>query len=124
MMILFRLAVTNVHYKCSKMWYTHSDGLALGASLAVILANWWMTSFEKFFQKPNEGRENKNPGIKGMCIDCNQRVIFRGKRVDCKSCENWFQAKFQISQIKRKYRKLYGPVRIVRKKVQQRTHRN
>ena len=31
---LLRLAVTNVHFKCNKMWYTQSDGLAMVASLA------------------------------------------------------------------------------------------
>ena len=44
---LLRLAVTNAHFKCNKMWYTQSDGLAMGALLAVILANLWMKSFEK-----------------------------------------------------------------------------
>ncbi|XP_075241616.1 uncharacterized protein LOC142336591 [Convolutriloba macropyga] len=39
---LSRLAVTSVHFKCNKMWYTQSDGLAMGASLAVIVANLWM----------------------------------------------------------------------------------
>ena len=27
---LLRLAVTNVQFKCSKMWYAQSDGLAMG----------------------------------------------------------------------------------------------
>ena len=44
---LLRLAVTNVHFKCNKMWYTQLDGLAMGASLAVFLADLWMKSFEK-----------------------------------------------------------------------------
>ena len=34
---LLRLAVTNVHFKCNKLWYTPSDGLSMVASLAVIL---------------------------------------------------------------------------------------
>ena len=42
---LLRLAVTTVHFKCNKMWYTQSDGLAMSASLAVLLANLWMKSF-------------------------------------------------------------------------------
>ena len=36
---LLRLAVTNVHFKCNDKWYCQKDGLAMGASLAVILAN-------------------------------------------------------------------------------------
>ena len=44
---LLRQAVTNVHSMCNKMWYTQSDGLAMGASLAVILSIFWMKFFEK-----------------------------------------------------------------------------
>ena len=39
MKILSRLAVIKVHFKCKKLWYTQSDGLAMGASLAVVFAN-------------------------------------------------------------------------------------
>ena len=93
---LLRLALTNVHFKCKKMWYIQLDGLAMGALLAVTLANLLMKIFlEKFLQKPDEGRENKAPEVKGMCIDCNRRVILRGKAVDCESCKNWSDAKCQ-----------------------------
>ena len=67
----------------------------MGASLAVILANWWMKSFEKSFQKPNEGRENNTPDTKVICIDCIRRVTFRGKGVEGESCKRWFYAKCQ-----------------------------
>ena len=43
---LLRLAVTNVHLKCCKIRYTQWEGLAMGALLAVILANLWMKPFE------------------------------------------------------------------------------
>ena len=87
---LLRLAATDVHFKCNKIWYTQSDGLAMGASLAGILSNLWMKSFEKSLQKPKEGRAIKTPDTNVICIDCNRRVIFRGKGVECK---NWFHAK-------------------------------
>ena len=77
------------------MGYTQSDGLAMGASLAVILANLWMKSFEKSLQKPKKAREIKTPDTKVICIDCNRRVTFPGKGVECKSCKNWFHAKCQ-----------------------------
>ena len=77
------------------MWHTQSDGLAMGASLTVILANLWMKSFEKSLQRPNEGSENKTHDPKVICIDCNTRVTFRGKGVECKSCKNLFHAKCQ-----------------------------
>ena len=41
---LLELAVTNVHFKCNESWYCQKDGLAMVASLAVILANLWMIS--------------------------------------------------------------------------------
>ena len=44
---LLRLAVTNVHSMCNKMWYTQSNGLAMGALLTVILSNFWMKYFDK-----------------------------------------------------------------------------
>ena len=65
----------------------------MGASLAVILANLWMKSFEKALQKPNDGRENKTPDTKVICIDCNRCVTLRWKGVECELCKNWFQAK-------------------------------
>ena len=48
----------------------------MGASLAVVLANFCMTSIEKFLQNPYVGRENKIPDKKGMSIVCNQLVNF------------------------------------------------
>ena len=36
---LLELAVTDVHFKCNESWSCQKDGLAMGASLAVILAN-------------------------------------------------------------------------------------
>ena len=40
------LAVTNVHFKCNGIWYVKSDDLAMSASLAVVLGNVWIKSFE------------------------------------------------------------------------------
>ena len=92
---LLRLAVTNVQFKFNKIWHTQSDGLTMCASLVVILENLWIKSFEKSLKKPNEGRENKTPDTKVICIDCNGRVTFQGKGVECESCKNWFLAKCQ-----------------------------
>ena len=92
---LLRLAVTNVHFKFNKIWYTQSHGLAMDASLAVILSNLSMKSFEKSLQKPKEGREVKTPDTKVICIDYNRRVTFRGKEVECESCKNSFHTKCQ-----------------------------
>ena len=65
---LLRQAVANVDFKCNKMWYTQSDGLAMGASLAVILKKLWTKSLKKSMQRPNEGKDN---------------VPFQGKGIEC-----------------------------------------
>ena len=36
----------------------------------------------------NEGRENKIAGMNGLCINCNQRVIFRGKKLSANHAKN------------------------------------
>ena len=36
---LLKMAVGQVHFKYNETWYNQKDGLAMGASLAVILAN-------------------------------------------------------------------------------------
>ena len=49
---LLKLAVTHVHFKGNGIGYVQSDGVAMGASLAVKLANVWMKLFEASLQKP------------------------------------------------------------------------
>ena len=87
---LLKLAVTNVHFKCNGIWYEQSDGLAMGASLAVILANVWMKSFEASQQKPELSENFSRSDINGKCKDCNRRVTYRGKGVECESCKTGF----------------------------------
>ena len=36
---LMRLAVTDVYFMCDGRWYNQTDGVAMGSSLAVIVAN-------------------------------------------------------------------------------------
>ena len=68
-----------------------SNGFFAGGNLA----NLWMKSFEKSLQKPKEGKEIKTHDTKVICVDCNRRVTFRGKGIECESRKNWFHAKFQ-----------------------------
>ena len=56
-----KLVVPNVHNKCNGIWYLQSDGLAMGASLAVILANVRMKSFEASLQKPQLRKKSPDP---------------------------------------------------------------
>ena len=48
-----RLAITNIHFKCNKLWYNQSDGLLKGVSLTINLANLLMKSFDYSLKKPN-----------------------------------------------------------------------
>ena len=76
---LLKLAVTNVHFMCNRIWYVQSDGLAMGASLAVILSNVWLKSFEASLQKPELNENISMSDQNGNCKDCNRRVTFRGR---------------------------------------------
>ena len=40
------MAVSKVYFKCNDSWYVQVDGSAMGASLAVILANLWLKEYE------------------------------------------------------------------------------
>ena len=44
--ILLNMAVSKVYFKCNDSWYVQIDGLAMGASLAVILAVSWLKEYE------------------------------------------------------------------------------
>ena len=92
---LLKLAVTNVLFKCNGIWYVQSDGLAMGASLAVILANVWKKSFEASLQKPELSEKTSISDQNGKGKDCNRRVTFLGRGVECESCKNWFHARCQ-----------------------------
>ena len=48
---LLNLAVSKVHFICNGLWYVQKDGLAMGASLAVILANLWLKEYEPALKK-------------------------------------------------------------------------
>ena len=93
---ILRLAITSVHISFNKLWYTQSDGLAIDVSLAVMLANLWMKSFELFLGKSIEGRENKTD-MKGMCIDCNRRIFSREKESSANCTKTGFTQKVKVS---------------------------
>ena len=57
---LMRMAVTNVYFMCDGRWYIQTDGVAMGSSLAVILANIWMKSFEERISRHPADNFNSN----------------------------------------------------------------
>ena len=76
---LLRLAVTNVHFKCNKMWCTESVGLAMGASLVAMLANLWMNCFEN--SKSKKPRYHWH-GIKEHAGNCMDLFLYCRKSYD------------------------------------------
>ena len=81
---------------CNNKWYCQIDGLAMGASLAVILANIWMKSFEDRLKEESCVQEQgleKDPSDK--CPDCSRKLVWNSKGVECERCKNWFHAKCQ-----------------------------
>ena len=43
--------LSKVRFKSNGLWYVQKDGLAMGASLAVILANLWLKEYEPALKK-------------------------------------------------------------------------
>ena len=67
----------------------------MGASLAVSLANIWKKSFEHQIKSTKEIINKIPKNDLEACPECNRRVTYRGKGVECEKCENWFHAKCQ-----------------------------
>ena len=92
---LLSMAVSKVYFKCNASWYVQVDGLAMGASLAVILANLWLKEYE--FAPRQEipvGTEIQQINDKnGLCTCCSRKVRYRSKGVECESCRNWYLLK-------------------------------
>ena len=83
---LLELAVTNVHRKCNESWYCQRDGLAMGASLAVVSANLWMKSWEPQLKLQTSNRKTNTQS--NTCRNCEHRVTARSRGVECKVCKS------------------------------------
>ena len=86
---LLELAVINVNFKCNENWYCQKDGLPMGASLAVILANLWMKLWQTFSSKFKTNTQSST------CRNCEHHVTARSRGVQCEVCNKWFHAKCQ-----------------------------
>ena len=72
------------------------DGLAMGASLAVILADLWLKKYEfALGQEIPVGTEIQQTNEKknGLCPCCSRKVTYRSKGVECESCLSWYHLK-------------------------------
>ena len=90
---LLQLAVSNVQFKCGAKWYVQTDGLAMGASLAVILSNLWMKKFEFILSSSCSDPSRLNDTEK--CSECNHRVCNHDRGVQCGSCNRWYHIECQ-----------------------------
>ena len=89
MKILLNLAVSKVNFKCNGLWYVQKDGLAMGASLAVILANLWLKEYEPALKTEVPKLTLLSEGSKEVCPRCQKKLTYRTKEVECEACLNW-----------------------------------
>ena len=90
---LLELAVTNVRFKCNGSCYCQKDGLAMGASLAGILANLWMKLWEPQLKLQTPKRKRNTQF--STCCNCEHLVTARSRGDECEICNRWFHKKCQ-----------------------------
>ena len=84
---------------CDSEWYIQKDGVAMGSSLAVILANLWMKKFEPKIatEHPTPAPvilENATPNeTPDPCGKCKENVTLRGYSIRCNTCLTWYHRK-------------------------------
>ena len=86
---LLNMAVSQVHFKCNETWYGQKDGLAMGASLAVILANFWLKQYKTALSRDIPEMFWPEKDLNGICPECNKKVTYRSKGVECECCVKW-----------------------------------
>ena len=91
---LLNMAVSQVHFKCNGTWYVQKDdGMALGTSLAVILANLWLKQYKTALSSDIPEMFLPEKDLNGTCPECNKKVTYRSKGVECDCCLNWYHVK-------------------------------
>ena len=87
---LLIFAVSKVHFKCNGLWYVQKDGLAMGASLALVLANLWLKEYEPALKKEVPKLTVLSEGNKEVCPGCQKKATYWTKGVECEACLNWY----------------------------------
>ena len=82
--------MSKVHFKCNGLWYVQKDGLAMGASLALILADVWLKEYEPVLKKEVPKLTELNEGNKEFCSGCQKKLTYRNKGVECEACLNCY----------------------------------
>ena len=97
---LMEMAVTEVWFMAGTEWYIQRDGVAMGAAMAVILANLWLKQFEdQIFSASNENTQSLE-----TCRKCRKKVTRQGYSVQCAKCKVWSHRKctpFSVEDLKR-----------------------
>ena len=83
------MVVSKVYFMCNDSWYVQVDGLAMGASLAVILANLWLKEYEfALRQEIPVGTEVQQIDDKnGLCPCCSRKVTYRSRGLNARVAE-------------------------------------
>ena len=90
---LLNMAVSQVHFKYNEIWYVQKDGLAMRASLAVILANRRLKQYETTLSRDIPEMFLPKKDLNGICPECNNKDTSRSKGVECECCLNWYHVK-------------------------------
>ena len=82
------MAASKIFFKCNDSWYVQVDGLAMGAFLAVILANLWLKVFMSSILPV--GMEIQPMNDKNVLCPCFRRKLtIRSKGLKCESSIGW-----------------------------------
>ena len=86
---LLNMAVSKVYFKCNDSWYVQVDGLAMGASLAQILANLWLKEYEFALRQqiPVVTGVQQINDKNGLCPCCSRKVTYRSKGLNARVAE-------------------------------------
>ena len=68
--------------KLSIQTFSKNDGLAMGASLATILANLWLKQYETALSRDIPEMFLPEKDLNGICPECSRKVTYRSKGVD------------------------------------------
>ena len=89
------MAISKVYFKCNDSRYVQVDGLPMGASLAIILANLWLKRYEFALRQDIPVGTDIQPmnDKNGLCPCCRRKVTYRSKGVKRECCPNWYHLK-------------------------------
>ena len=89
---LLELAVCNMYFKANDIWYQQTDGVAMGASLAVILANLWLKEYEHMIFSENPS--SSDIPVYDKCPKCSRKVLTKNRGIESDRCQFWFHGRY------------------------------